>query len=335
MKKIKKLILLFLLIVGIAVGYYNTNLHPKPTLIQSNQKNTEVDQVEIITERIDIKSSNNITSKKIGEVHKGEVYTILSIEETSKNRWIKIKTKTGIEGYILEKNESIKIIKAENKIPQESKVEENPKVEEQPKTEKETTKPSQSTKPINKKTNASSNNNKTTPSTPQQKEIIEATKEYSCKETWNYNSSTQKCHFYEEKTEYLELQCPVDYEFKDNKCNLVNKKSNINTTKVKTCTTGDEYLVENEGTYSCTTGTITTKETCPAGYVIKNVSKDSLIRNKCVEGRASIVEPISICTNNYKLNESGVCSLSLEELPTITYSCPTGYTLKDNKCHEN
>ena len=35
MKKIKKLILLFLLIAGIAVGYYNTNLHPKPTLIQT------------------------------------------------------------------------------------------------------------------------------------------------------------------------------------------------------------------------------------------------------------------------------------------------------------
>ncbi len=192
----------------------------------------------------------------------------------------------------------------------------------------------QSTKPSNKMPTTSTAVDQSKPIVIEKK-IIDATKKYSCKSSWNYDSTTHNCSFYNETTEYIEIQCPTDYEYSEGVCNLVNKKATINPTKVKTCTTGDEYLQEIDGVYSCSTGSITNKDTCPEGYILKNMSNDSLIRNKCIEGREATVEAKTVCTNDYTLNSLGVCYIDLEEPATITYNCPTGYTLKEDKCYEN
>ena len=152
MKKSKILLIVVLLIavmLGIVVGSQNKEPKKEETIVQSNEKNNSVDQIEIITEYINIRKSKDITSEILGKVKKGEIYTILENNETSQYKWIKIKTKNGIEGYVSGQEGYVKIIKAENKSSTGQKTE----LEEKNNQEKEE----------NKKTEQ---NNKPTPSKP-------------------------------------------------------------------------------------------------------------------------------------------------------------------------
>lgn len=72
---------------------------------QGNDRNYSLDQVEVISDYIKLRSSPELyNSRVIGIVNKGEIYTYYDVvkEETYSNNitWYKIKTSTGISGYI-------------------------------------------------------------------------------------------------------------------------------------------------------------------------------------------------------------------------------------------
>ena len=79
-------------------------------VIQSNKRDSSVEQIEVITDYINIRSEKSIESNILGKVYKGEIYSILSIDDDSMYKWIEICTENNIHGYISGKDEFIKIM---------------------------------------------------------------------------------------------------------------------------------------------------------------------------------------------------------------------------------
>ena len=70
---------------------------------QTNERDETVNQLEIITDYINIRSNSNVNSEVVGKVYKGEIYTILE-EVGTEFDWYLIETNTGIKGYIAGKS---------------------------------------------------------------------------------------------------------------------------------------------------------------------------------------------------------------------------------------
>ena len=70
---------------------------PENGLTQSNESDSSVPQLQIVTSFINIRTSPNRKSEIVGIVRYGEVYTII---DTTGSTWYKIKTNWGVEGYI-------------------------------------------------------------------------------------------------------------------------------------------------------------------------------------------------------------------------------------------
>ena len=348
MKKSKILLIIFLLIavmLGIVVGSQNKEPKKEEAIVQSNEKNNSVDQIEIITEYINIRKSKDITSEILGKVKKGEIYTILESNETSQYKWIKIKTKNGIEGYVSGQEGYVKIIKSENK----SSTGEKTELEEKNNQEKEEIKKTeQNNKPTPSKPNPSTTIEQSKPSiiTPEPQEpsesisptpkYISASVEYSCPSpSWEYNSISKTCSLHYANNDYREKRCPTDYEYSGGGCRLTNKKESVSPTTKTTCTNGDSNLEYVGGQYYCRGGSVTTKKVCPSGYTLKSTSVGGMTGYLCMDARALSTQATTVCTNGYTLSTSGYCYKDLEQQATITYSCPTGYTLKEDKCYEN
>ena len=91
-KKIFILIAIVLIVLSIvAIFIYKNmkdNIENKP---QSNIRDNNVKQVEIISDYINIRSNNSTESNIIGKVYKGEIYTVVE----TKDLWIKINTSKG------------------------------------------------------------------------------------------------------------------------------------------------------------------------------------------------------------------------------------------------
>ncbi len=104
--KIIFIIICIILISGCSDREINT--------IQSNKRNSNTDQVEIITDYINIRSEKSVESDILGKVHKGEIYSILSTDDSS-YKWIEINTENNIHGYISGKDEYISILYSDNK----------------------------------------------------------------------------------------------------------------------------------------------------------------------------------------------------------------------------
>lgn len=66
---------------------------------QSNERNGKVSQVEIINKYINIRKNKSTNSDIIGKVYKGEIYTVISLDN-SPNKWVEIETSNKIHGYI-------------------------------------------------------------------------------------------------------------------------------------------------------------------------------------------------------------------------------------------
>ncbi len=67
---------------------------------QSNEKNTSVLQLGVLVDDIRIRESASISSLILGKVTAGDIYTVLDSSEDASYTWYKIKTNTGITGYI-------------------------------------------------------------------------------------------------------------------------------------------------------------------------------------------------------------------------------------------
>lgn len=113
--KLAKTILIILTVIFIGINIFININNDK-----SNERDTSKDQIEIITEFIRIREhpSADYNSIILGQVNKGEIYTILDKEEEyDNNYWYKIRTGTGITGYIYsgDKHEYIKELKKESR----------------------------------------------------------------------------------------------------------------------------------------------------------------------------------------------------------------------------
>lgn len=79
---------------------------------QSNDIDRNKTQIKILVKRVNIRKNPTIISEDIGDVYKDEIYTVLDCVETNEYYWYKIKTGTGIEGYIAsdKKDEYVEVI---------------------------------------------------------------------------------------------------------------------------------------------------------------------------------------------------------------------------------
>ena len=91
--------ILALLVIGL-IGLLLINISFGGNYPQTNIRNENVAQVEITTNYINIRSSQSVDSEILGQVYKGEIYTIISENKESEHKWLEIKTSNGINGYI-------------------------------------------------------------------------------------------------------------------------------------------------------------------------------------------------------------------------------------------
>ncbi len=67
---------------------------------QSNKIDRTKTQIKVLLKRINVRASADINSEDVGDVYRGEIYTVLSHVETDDFYWYHIKTENNIEGYI-------------------------------------------------------------------------------------------------------------------------------------------------------------------------------------------------------------------------------------------
>ncbi len=85
----------------------------KNTSKQSNKRNENVSQIEIITDYINIRKEKSTKSDIIGKVNKGEIYTIISKDE-SNDIWIEIETSNKIHGFVSGRNYYVKYLESKD-----------------------------------------------------------------------------------------------------------------------------------------------------------------------------------------------------------------------------
>ena len=69
--------------------FYNANVELKS---QSNERNTNVQQLEVKNDFINIRKKPGSNELLVGKVYKGDVFTILGSNESSRGTWYKITT---------------------------------------------------------------------------------------------------------------------------------------------------------------------------------------------------------------------------------------------------
>lgn len=162
--------ILALLIIGL-IGLLSINLSFGGNYPQTNKRNENVAQVEITTNYINIRSSQSVDSEILGQVYKGEIYTIISENKESEHKWLEIETSNGIRGYISGIDSYIKRLNTTTNNEEPSQEEtpptnnETPSNNEKPSNNQNTQKPSNNQKPNNSQkpnNNNNSNNNTNT-----------------------------------------------------------------------------------------------------------------------------------------------------------------------------
>ncbi len=72
----------------------------------SNKENSDVLQVKVIIEKVNIRQKAKVNSNKVGIVKKGTILDVIKYETDNKYVWFKIKTGNHLEGYIASEKES-------------------------------------------------------------------------------------------------------------------------------------------------------------------------------------------------------------------------------------
>ena len=105
LSKKKKLIILSIVILTVIVGVVTTYVifskeEVEVRVDQSNERDDTKEQIEVITDYINIREKKSIDSKAIGKVYEGEIYTVISQDDRSPYYFIEIETKDGKHGFI-------------------------------------------------------------------------------------------------------------------------------------------------------------------------------------------------------------------------------------------
>ena len=163
--------ILALLIIGL-IGLLSINLSFGGNYPQTNKRNENVAQVEIVTDYINIRSSQSVDSEILGQVYKGEIYTIISENKESEHKWLEIETSNGIRGYISGIDSYIKRLNTTTNNEEPSQEEtpptnnETPSNNEKPSNNQNTQKPSNNQKPNNSQKPNNNNNSNTNTNKP-------------------------------------------------------------------------------------------------------------------------------------------------------------------------
>ncbi len=146
------------LMIGFAiglVGLFGFNCMSGLNFPQTNKRNENVEQVEIIADYVNIRSNPSVDSDVLGQVYKNEIYTVLSEYPDGDFKWLEIKTSNGIKGYVAGRTDYVKRLDSGNV---DDEVDSKPDVDISTSTDKPATnKPSSTTKPSN---NGNTNANK-------------------------------------------------------------------------------------------------------------------------------------------------------------------------------
>ena len=119
MKKKQMIIIgICLAIIGIAI-FVAINIYNK-SLPQANKRDESSKQIEILTDYINIRESNNTNSQIVGKVYKNEIYNVID----NKDLWIKIQTTNNVSGWIISSygdDVYVKYLEVNGNIPEEQK----------------------------------------------------------------------------------------------------------------------------------------------------------------------------------------------------------------------
>lgn len=372
-KNVKKLIIvatIFVLLAfaSVSVYFYLSSKNVKNEVAQTNEKNENVSQVEIITDYINIRASNTIQSDVIGKVYKGEIYTILYEDKDTSYHWLKIKTSNNILGFISGKEEYVKYYLVEkNENEENEKTVEEPKIE-----EKETTinNKSNNNEIDNNEIDNNKNDNKTIEE-PKQEEIeeiqkcnktcesgydlknsdsvdcycekkiveevkekiVDAQLEYYCPAGWNLVGETKfECQMIVLSDIEFVIKCPFGYvESEDGKSCVGEEREDTTYTLVPNCRGGsdqDIFSMTKAPYYGCRKGFLEFERQCGWGYTLKG--------STCVwKYRGKKTFKSSTCPNEYPVpdHETGKCIKSVASKAFKRYKCSDDYNLVGKKCY--
>lgn len=367
-----KKFILFMLCGIVLFGVCGCN---KKEVLQTNTRDEKEKQVEVITEYINIREENNVSSKILGKVYKGEIYTIISEDTSSPYKWLEIVTGNGIKGFISGKSEYVKFLEV---IDNDNTVDiEKPKEEENTSnnntSNNDNKKPVNSTKPsTNNNTNSNSNNNSNnnesipndnnssssdnssndnsiinTPTTDKEveKKVINATKSdpYCKKGNIGYSDAakTKPRNCYEDiyDKEALVISCATGYTLNESKtlCEKGEDRDNVSATKVPKCSDGGMLFQETTtGAYGCKSGILYYDYVCPTGYKYERGYLGGVTIHTCTWQNPYKVKAVTHnCTKGNYDRETMSCKYFVTSELSYDYSCPSGYTLKADKCYEN
>ena len=163
--------------------------------IQSNERNKDKIQIEIVADSVKIRESKDPNSQVIGNVYKNEIYSVISEDKESQYKWLEIETSNGIKGYIVGIEAYVK------KLETTVIIEEEPIID----------------IPIN-----DTNDNNENSNTPPKQEVIEATYTNNCNDGNIFrttymptNESIEFCQNDSYKKKMKEIVClenTIDYE---------------------------------------------------------------------------------------------------------------------------
>lgn len=120
--------------------------------IQSNERNKDKIQIEIVANSVKIRQSKEPNSQVIGNVYKNEIYSVISEDKESQYKWLEIETSNGIKGYIVGIEAYVKRLETTIIIEEEQKSNDKPSIDNENTSNNEE-------KPNNNQTENKSNNN--------------------------------------------------------------------------------------------------------------------------------------------------------------------------------
>lgn len=85
---------------GIVVLFGLTMLMCGSTPTQSNGRDESKVQIKVEHTTLNVRESSTTNSKRLSVVNKGDIFTVLDVEESSEYTWYKITTNLGVTGYV-------------------------------------------------------------------------------------------------------------------------------------------------------------------------------------------------------------------------------------------
>lgn len=171
--------------------------------------------------------------------------------------------------------------------------------------------------------------------------IINATKEYSCKDYETYKASSHTCTWESFSTEAKELICPKGYEafsVLSKTCKRITPSQTIvEPTEKTTCSAGDQYYVILNGVEYCRKGNLTIKKLCPSGYTLSSVKVGAVTKYSCMWAYENSTTTGYIkCNDGYTFDDyNNICYKTQSRDADVKYTCPSNYTLNGDKCYSN